>query len=495
MPYGCGILEAVKQLSPKEIYQRMMEWRNIKKLHEVARERVEYLEQLIKEQKKSITLLQEQNHTQNNLIQTLQLRVEELERMLFGKKRKKKEANDEQNPKTPHEKPPSHRPPASYHRRVPAETEITDTEPHLIDTCSDCGTPLIRKKTIIFYEEDIALPTQEKKLAAVVQHIIEKGFCTRCQKWRTALPPPPAPVVLGKNVKLYICYLSILIRLSYEQIHTLLQTTYMIRVSDGEISNILEQEAIKLRPEYEALAENIRNQQGAHYDETSWQVQKEEQGRFAWVMTGTETNDAVFSCGQSRGKGNAESLKGDSTHIGISDDYGAYRTLFTHHQLCWAHPQRKLRDLATADTLSEETRAHCKDAYQQFAALYQKLRTLLVKLFNEKERKEAHVVFLQKLQTIATPHPLDPKKLRTIKESLQKNKESYLTCLLYENIPPDNNKAERALRHLVLKRKTSFGSRTQRGAETFSILASVLLSLWWRKPVNFFQEYIMLRGE
>lgn len=472
----------------------MQEWRNIKKLHEAARQRVGFLEQLVSQQKEQIQFLEKQDNNKNNLIQTLQLRIEELERMIFGKKRKKEEADKEHDSQTPHEKPPSHRPSTSYQRHIPAETEITDREPHLVDICPDCSTPLVRKKTTVFYEEDIVMPTPEKQLKTITQHIVEKGFCNRCRTWRTAILSPPAPVVLGKNVKLYICYLSILIRLSYEQIRALLQTTYHIQVSDGEISNILEKEAIKLRPEYEMLAKRIRNQQGAHYDETSWQVQEEEQGKFAWVMTGTETNDAVFSCGQSRGKGNAEYLKGDSNHIGISDDYGAYRNLFTHHQLCWAHPQRKLRDLANTDTLGEEIRAHCKKAYHEFAVLYQELRAVLAKPLDEQERKEAHALFLQKIENLAVSHPDDPKKLQTIKESLQKNKEAYLTCLLYEHIPPDNNKAERALRHLVIKRKTSFGSKTQRGAETFSILASVLLSLWWRKPANFFQEYTVLRG-
>jgi len=95
---------------------------------------------------------------------------------------------------------------------------------------------------------------------------------------------------------------------------------------------------------------------------------------------------------------------------------------------------------------------------------------------------------------ISTPSPEDPKKLATIKESLRKNTNAYFTCLLFDGIPPDNNKAERSLRHLVLKRKISFGSCTQKGANAMSVLASVILSLWWRRPKNFFQEYLAMRG-
>ena len=133
-------------------------------------------------------------------------------------------------------------------------------------------------------------------------------------------------------------------------------------------------------------------------------------------------------------------------------------------------------------------------AYQQFAHLYTEVREIIARPFDQEERARMREKFLKQLTYIAQPDPIDPHKLATLKASLHKNSTSYFTCLLHQNIPPDNNKAERALRHLVLKRKISFGSRTQAAANTMSILASVLLSLWWRKPQHFFQEYLGLRG-
>jgi hypothetical protein len=65
--------------------------------------------------------------------------------------------------------------------------------------------------------------------------------------------------------------------------------------------------------------------------------------------------------------------------------------------------------------------------------------------------------------------------------------------LLYKGIPADNNKAERALRHMVIKRRTSFGSKTQKGAEVSSILSSVILSLYWMKSDAFWESYMAVR--
>lgn len=51
-----------------------------------------------------------------------------------------------------------------------------------------------------------------------------------------------------------------------------------------------------------------------------------------------------------------------------------------------------------------------------------------------------------------------------------------------------NNTAERRIRHLVIKRLLSFGSRTQKGAQAMETLLSVLLTLWWSKPEDYFGE-------
>jgi len=144
--------------------------------------------------------------------------------------------------------------------------------------------------------------------------------------------------------------------------------------------------------------------------------------------------------------------------------------------------------------LSIETRAHCEKVYTRFAALYERLRSALQNPFDLTQRQCLRDTLKSTLLEITALHPLDPEKLRAMKESLRARAESYFTCLTHKGIPPDNNKAERALRHLVLKRKTSFGSKTQRGAQVTEVLASVLLSLWWGHPDTFFQEYRTLRG-
>ena len=444
-----------------------------------------------------VRLLTKINQEQAKTIQTLLLRIEELERMIFGRKKKQKELDEESGKDDDTDVPrtPVIRTPDSYHRPLPKESEITHEEHRMLDSCPDCHTPLEKKTLHEFCEEDIILPTEENPLKQVIRHTIEKGWCPHCKKWFSSAPIPSTKVVLGKNVRIYICYLSILIRLSFESIRNLLSTTYQFEISDGEIAKILEQEADVLRPEYEALKERIRSQRIVHYDETSWKVQQEEEGNYAWAMLGAQTADVVFDCGKSRGKGVVKKLKGESDHIGITDDYGVYRKLFGKgkHQLCWAHPHRKLRELTESDSLDEETKTLCLRAHESFSLLYQDLRIVLKQPFDREKRERWRKDFLERFDAITLSHERDPKKLATLKESLRKQRTAYFVCLLHEGVPADNNKAERAIRPLVLKRKNSFGSKTQRGAETMSILASILYSLFRKKPRNFFGELAGLK--
>src|SRR3989338_4916240 len=170
------------------------------------------------------------------------------------------------------------------------------------------------------------------------------------------------------------------------------------------------------------------------------------QGNYAWITRPTIGEETIFLMGRSRGKGNAEELKCDvDNQVGISDDYAAYDTLFTKHQLCMSHPQRKLRDLHEAKTLSPTSGAACTISYQAFSVLYADLKKTLESEYQKDEWLQKREDFMKRLKEIAVVTEDDPQKLKAIKQSLTQNAEKYSTCLLQPGIPADNNKAERGL--------------------------------------------------
>lgn len=492
-----------KLLAPAEINHRLTKLRNYEhNLYPAARARIEKLEREVKDLKAEKAQWLEEKAEMQALIQKLLLQVEMLNAKVFGKKRGKGGRSNGPDSILPIDEPPSPKQPrsaSSYRRAVPSDDEVTNTMQHTLSgtTAEDAhhGHSFSRHKTIDYYEEDIMLPS-EISLKTVTKHSVAAAYCEDCTTWLYGADIPKQQVVAGDNLPKLVCFLSVVARFSYQQIIEHVSLFYRIKLSDGLIGDMLTAQAAKLRPAYEGLIESILTQSGVHFDESSWKILIEKVGNYVWVMTGTDTRDAAFFFGQYRGKGVLEKMlaplkKSDRKIIGISDDYGAYRAVeqFLAHALCWAHPNRKLRDLAESKTLPSVTKAHCDKVYKRFSALYKAVNELWSADVSQETRDKQRKKLEARFRAIAKPHSKDPPELKVYKDSLRANKPAYFVCLQYPNIPPDNNKAERSLRHLVIKRKACGGSKTQKGADVLSVLYSVLLSLYWRKPKDYFGEY------
>jgi hypothetical protein len=492
-----------KSLPDAEIKQRLTKLRNYEHvLYPAARTRIDKLQSRIQTLEAEKAAAEEREEMLIALVQKLKLQVEMLNAKVFGKKRGGHGSSSDPGSVLPPNEPPSPKQPrsaSSYRRVLPGEAEVTSTTHHPIDTAttsSHTGHTLSRHKTTDYYEEDVILPS-EVSLKTVTRHTVACVYCENCREWLYGADIPKQQVLLGVNLPKLVCFLSVVARFSYQQIVEHVGLFYHIKLTDGLIGNMLESQAAKLRPAYEDLIASILAQSGVHFDESTWKMLIEKLGHYVWVMTGTESRDAAYFFGKSRGKDVltktmlASLKKTGKKIIGISDDYGGYRAVeeFLAHALCWAHPNRKLRDLAESTTLPETTKAHCAKVYKRFNALYREVNALwnadIAETMRDKQRQELEARF----DRVAKPHSKDPPELATYKNSLRDNKACYFVCLRYPNIPPDNNKAERAIRHLVIKRKACGGSKTQKGADVLSVLYSVLLSLHWREPQDYFAEY------
>ena len=442
---------------------------------------------------------------ENKQIEKIQLELEELKEMVYGRKRMERKnekvplpGKDSRKGEIPFEK----RSPESYRRAVPKEEEVTGEIRFDLTSCPDCGAELGDTKEHISYREDLEdLDMLLQNAKKITRRIICSGYCNHCQKRKRAMEIPKQLVEIGQNTKAMIVYLHVLLGLSYREVEEHLQVRYGFDISEGMISKSLEEQSDLLRPFYGEIYQNLLNEKGCHYDESSWEVQDEGEGNYVWVKTGVKSNEVLFWFGKSRGKGVLEKLRGNigegnvKNQVGISDDYGAYRNTFINHQLCWAHPHRKLRDLAESGVLEDPVHEHCLGVYEKYAGLYKLAQEVKEKFdsggYKTEEEKDIEERKLLSLFDELTVHDkLDPKKLKTIRESLAARKERYFTFFRVKGIPLDNNKAERSLRRVVLKRKKSFGSRSQKGANVLSILYSVIFSIYWsHPPEEFFQRY------
>lgn len=480
------------KLSEAEIQRRLQKLRNYERLYPELREKYEQAKRRIQELEEALA---RERREREESVEALRLQVEELREMVFGRKRGGTgegsggagEGRSEEHPQR--ERQP--RPPASYRRPTPKEEDVTQESFHGIDHCPACGEMLTQLKEAVRYLEDIVLPALSG-LKIVERQRIETGFCPRCRKWRSAIPIEKQVCSLGENVRQRIVYCIIVLGMTFEKVERDLRDTFGIIIGNGEMTHILTTEAAKLLPEYHAIDARIRDAPCRHLDETGWPVQKEGQGNFGWVKTASNAPDTVFRLGQSRGKGNARILLQDRSQPTVTDDYAAYDDCADKQGLCWAHPKRKFQDLAESRMLAGDRMERCRDFYGRFCALLHDVGIAVASPYHRSVREEQAEKFRAAIAALCVPDPGDPKKLATLKATFLANTERYLLCVREPDIPMTNNKAERSIRPLVLKRKISFGSKTQKGADVMSVLLSVCMTTWWRQPAEGF--YAAYRG-
>src|SRR3989344_6065122 len=140
-------------LSQQDINQRLIKLRNYERLYPELKAKYQDSQQEIKLLKQRVALLEEEINTQKSINQKLQLQVEELRTMVFGKNKPNKPDDDlDDSSSKGGSSQPRHA--SSFRRKLPEESEITLTTPHQITHCPTCSTPLTRVKDVIRYVED-----------------------------------------------------------------------------------------------------------------------------------------------------------------------------------------------------------------------------------------------------------------------------------------------------------------------------------------------------
>jgi transposase len=331
----------------------------------------------------------------------------------------------------------------------------------------------------------------------VTKYVVERGICARCGKATSGRDLGGAVVALGPNVRLLVCHLVSTVGMSYSQVHHLLLSLYRLDISDGEIAGILSNQSRRWQPSYQKLAAEIRGAPVVHADETPWPIQLLQRLGYAWVMCPVGSPKVVFSFEGNRGAIYAQNLFGVGTNqpftgVRISDDYAPYRTLPGSQQLCWAHLYRCIRDLRYNSNLPEEQLPDVARWYEAFAGIYEDLRLYLDEPFDERRRTVQSDELWTRLQALLAPLQGEPDKLARLKAQLTRAGQDRLFLCLAKDTPCDNNRAERDLRGLVLKRKRSFGSKTPKGARSLGVILSLCLTTWRTSPETYFKELAAL---
>jgi transposase len=379
---------------------------------------------------------------------------------------------DDTVPAKPRGRPVGH---AGSGRSRPTRIDHTQALP-VGDTCPDCGTAFTGSGTTrerIIEDIDLVRPT------VITKYVIERRWCPNCRTYHEDTVTAALPRHrLGLHVLLFVVYQKVALGLSYGKIQQELRTYFGLTVSAGELPGMVAEIAALFGPAYARLLALMRQQAAIHIDETSWRVD----GVPHWLWVFVNDVVALYVVSRSRGSKVPQALLGpDFDGVVISDFFSAYSPLEVEKAKCWAHLLRDSHDYAKGqDAASERTQFH-----HTLHALFLEMGLALDQVQADPAgREQVYDAMRTKLWRFATAH-WRSWQCQQLAERIKKYLDDLVVWLKDPAVDPTNNAAERALRGAVVTRKTSFGSRSKRGAHAFARMLSIIMT-WERQGTDFF---------
>lgn len=350
--------------------------------------------------------------------------------------------------------------PGHGRRSIPAEAADEVIVVTSAETCPDCGSPLqdqgCRERTVLEVE-----PLRRKTL----QYQLAQKSCPRCR--RTVRPRAPGVFkksLFGNRLLAHVAVQHYVFGV------TLGSLEIQLGVGNGSLHGALHQLAARLAPACDRLREEYCQAPVKHADETHWRT--DGCNGYAWLFCSPQIS--LFRFRRTRSGQIVEGVFGPEPLSGVLvvDRYAAYNAAPCPLQYCYAHLLREVQDLEKEFPEEIEVQVFTSVLAPLLAAAMQlRAQGLDGAAFRAQARQlkerivywtenAAHHPGVQRIQNIFREHPT---RLYHWAEDPQ--------------VPAENNFAERTLRPLVIARKISFGSQSEKGARTREVLMSVLHTL------------------
>lgn len=283
--------------------------------------------------------------------------------------------------------------------------------------------------------------------------------------------------LLGPRLAATVVYLSLRMRLPRRKVQELLLELFGLELSTALIDQTIKQTARSAEPLQPELVKQLEEAALAYADETCWPERKLR--LWLWVLCCSHTVLYVIGMRTKEMFDNALGLNFMGTLM--SDGYMAYRSTLNRLR-CWAHLQRKLSGVA------ESTDQHAALGGRAMLDLF---GSLMKGVFEARDKLLAMPVQVQHdppaLPVVTHARQVEELKalcekyrdarheaLRAIAREFLNDWQAIMRVLGDPLLPLTNNAAERQLRHWVIARRISFGTRSLVGSNSLALLASVI---------------------
>jgi len=326
--------------------------------------------------------------------------------------------------------------------------------------CPRCGKIISRKDidTRLRYVYDAIMK-------AIIIEVEEEFYPCDCGEFCIGTHQDiPQRGMIGYNLQTLFTELKFNFSGSYANISKFLDnvTKGKIKFSPKAINDCIVRIADKLEPSYDKIESELKNQDYAYSDETSWPV-----NGMRWYLWMIVTTNFVFITIQnSRARRVLIDIFGEDYHGGIiSDCFRVYDNFARWYQKCWVHLLRKAKFEA-----EKYPRKNVVKLYEQLKNLHREMVDFLKENPSKESRINKKKEFEEKLNEIINYKHWCKEAQSIIDNRLKAYRNHWLTAIEIEGISLDNNLCERKIRGSIGWRKMLGGHKTREGTKQYAII-------------------------
>ena len=332
--------------------------------------------------------------------------------------------------------------------------------------CRGCGQELKGNDPEPARHQVAELPEVRPDL---VEYRLHRLTCPRCGAvTRGDLPAGVPRGAFGPRLQAVVALLGGSYRMSKRQVQCALADLLGVSVSSGMICKTERRAAEAIAAPVEEVYEHVRSAPAVGVDETGWREGKAR----AWLWAAVSAGATAFRIARSRGADALHAIVGDPViPVVVSDRFPTYARA-PNRQVCWAHLRRDMQSMIDRAAGGEAVGAKLL----HFSGL----------VFAWWKRHEAGSVHRQTLRSyVAGLRPVVRSLLLSgatcrcawtakVCRKLLADERHLWTFAAVEGVPPHNNATERALRHGVIWRKTSYGTDSEGGSRYVERMLTVV---------------------
>jgi transposase len=323
--------------------------------------------------------------------------------------------------------------------------------------CPYCNSELEKKG----YKDRTIIDSENKKPQKKL-YKCERKRCKKCKKLFQKKPPVLDKGLYGNNLVAEACVMHYFHGIPLGRIEAI----FGKNISSGSLFQVFHRIGRILKPSIDNIIDDYRKSHIKHADETGWRT--DGNSGYAWIFC--SDSSTIFEFKNTRGSAVAKSILGEAALDGflVVDRYNGYNKIKCKIQYCYAHLLRTIKDLGKEFNDDEVQNFVSNMAYYLSEAMH--LRNL--KIIDKKYYKKAKEIRDEIIKLVE--YPYKHFGIQNIQQIFTEAKDRLYHWVEDRQVPPDNNTAERELRPTVIARKVSFGSQSEKGAKTRSIIMSYL---------------------